>query len=51
MAEVCMEMGGAVTVAVICLVAAGVGVLKPVGVPREMLEVPAPTGWNVVAKR
>jgi hypothetical protein len=51
MLDVWTEMGGAVTVAVICCVAAGVGVLNPDGVPIEIFVAPAATGWKVELSR
>jgi hypothetical protein len=41
-------MSGAVTVARMVRLEAGFGVENPAGVPTVRLEVPAPTGWNVV---
>jgi hypothetical protein len=43
-------MGGAVTVAVICCVANGVGVEKPEGVAMERFVLPAATGVKVAVE-
>ena len=41
-------IGGAVTVATMVRLEAGVGVENPVGVPTVRFEVPGPAGWNDV---